>query len=430
MIVVLALPILSNGLQFTCIQCIVSIISAMFILKLSMWAKKIYAIRINEKNSNKKENQIDSFFSTLSHIRNSIVLPRDHTRYHQITSSGQITPPITYDSHDNTQLLLPTKTYLAKFIVKRLHIFFGKWLLYVSLATIVENFQPKTYEKFYIYRVLGLFRNVIFGDNKGDSSITSHELLWHYLCSGVLYLSMNFTYEAILLNSALILYALLPADQKDSTTSTTIINKNTPTIDNIASKLLHLSPKRQIAIRGWCTHMVFYSPTLFNNPGFSSSPRDLWSNRWHQGFSEQFKQLAFYPTHNLVIKFGGNKKLACAMGAVSCFLLSGLMHEYILYAFIGAENNTAGHQFLFFVVHAVMFVVWEGVENTMRSHGGNKEKKEICHDVANREKKSGWIKIIIWNIILISTLPLFIEPYRRRTHCMMHFYCTANYVRS
>ncbi|CAG8585389.1 2740_t:CDS:2 [Ambispora gerdemannii] len=367
----------------------------------------------------------DSFAWTV-YLCSGFLLPRDHTRYHPITSTGQITPPVSLDSYDTTsQLLLPTKSFLAKFIVKRLHIYFGKWLLYASLGTFVENFQPKTYEKFYIYRVLEVLRNVIFGgDYKEDLGITFHELFWYYACSGVLYFSMNYMYESLLLNSTFLLYALLPADQKNSTTSTTI-NKNTPTINNTTSKLLRLSPEQQIKIRGWCTHMIFYSPTFFSNPEFSHSPRDLWTNRWHQCFKEQFKQLAFHPTRKLTIRFGGGKKLSWAIGVISSFLLSGLMHEYVLYAFKGNEDKAAGHQFLFFVVQAVLFVTWEMVERAAMIRGGkseNDQKEEASHD-DSREKKPSWIKIIIWNMILICTVPLFIEPYRGRTHCTMHFYC-------
>lgn len=80
---------------------------------------------------------------------------------------------------------------------------------------------------------------------------------------------------------------------------------------------------------------------IFDCPHLASSPRDFWSRRWNRMFRNAAHRLVFTP-------LGGAKRPLLAVGGV--FLVSALVHEYIVLAALGYSR---GHMSAFFALHGV-----------------------------------------------------------------------------
>ncbi|KAG2226207.1 hypothetical protein INT45_003352 [Circinella minor] len=132
---------------------------------------------------------------------------------------------------------------------------------------------------------------------------------------------------------------------------------------------------------------------LFDRPWLSTSLHDLWSRRWHQIFRWAFQGLVYDPIRAM---FPKKKQLGRALGTLGVFLISGLMHDYILAAMFGyseflSRPGIAWFQTVFFLLQGLATIV--SSQNIFRIHpvlGG----------------------ILTW-IFILYTCPLFIEPYLR-----------------
>ena len=126
----------------------------------------------------------------------------------------------------------------------------------------------------------------------------------------------------------------------------------------------------------------------------ASSPREFWSTRWQLSLHEIFKELGYLPTRNLFAPFVP-KKIAVMMGLLGGFGVSAILHEYIV---IGLFDIWTGEEFFFFMIHGVIFILWEvafGYEN----------KNENV-------KIKRFLKWVLLAGIYSLTLPAFIEPLR------------------
>ena len=133
---------------------------------------------------------------------------------------------------------------------------------------------------------------------------------------------------------------------------------------------------------------------LFNEPWLSSSPRDFWSVRWQLMLNECFKELGYLPARNLFASFVP-KKVGKIMGVLGAFGVSALIHEYLI---IGDFDVWTGEHFFFFMIHGVIFILWEvafGYENKNE----NVKIKRL-------------LKRVLLAVIYSLTLPAFIEPLR------------------
>ncbi|CAJ0840985.1 9137_t:CDS:2 [Entrophospora sp. SA101] len=119
---------------------------------------------------------------------------------------------------------------------------------------------------------------------------------------------------------------------------------------------------------------------MFDQPYLSSSPRDFWSNRWHQLIHESFVELAYKPSKSHLKP----NILGEIIGVLGSFFISAAIHEYINYTTFGVSY---GEHFGFFLFHGIIFLVWD-----------------------------------------LLTLPWFVEPYLREKqyHWMMHIICKDN----
>lgn len=99
-------------------------------------------------------------------------------------------------------------------------------------------------------------------------------------------------------------------------------------------------------------------PPLFNSPWSAHSLRDFWGRRWHTFYNDCFYRLGYRPIRFTVQLFF-NCKPPRWLPALAVFVMSGIMHEYFLFAatgkslYFGTPLPACGFQFLFFVIQVV-----------------------------------------------------------------------------
>ncbi|RIA85729.1 hypothetical protein C1645_781272 [Glomus cerebriforme] len=81
------------------------------------------------------------------------------------------------------------------------------------------------------------------------------------------------------------------------------------------------------------------------------------------------------------------------MGVLGAFGVSALLHEYIIIVNLGFWT---GEQFFFFMIHGVIFILWEAVF----------DHKKIIEDTKIRRFLK-WILLLVINLIF---LPAFLGP--------------------
>jgi hypothetical protein len=167
--------------------------------------------------------------------------------------------------------------------------------------------------------------------------------------------------------------------------------------------------------------------------------------RWHQIYNESFKELGYYPIKNLLLSLFPNyheeeKKnmmkvivtmVGKVLGLFASFLCSGIFHEYIFYSLFGTSK---GEHLTFFLFQGFLGVIWEYTHNMIQNIENffyyfvvtifiNNNNDDVVKNNWNIFKK--FIEFIIWNSILIFTIPWFIEPYIRKKHyyCFHHLIC-------
>jgi hypothetical protein len=97
-------------------------------------------------------------------------------------------------------------------------------------------------------------------------------------------------------------------------------------------------------------------PPLFSSPWTANSLRDFWGRRWHTFYNDCFYRLGYRPIRWIVMTLF-NCKPPRWLPALAVFVMSGLMHEYFLYAATGSSLYFSGNpipacgiQFAFFVI--------------------------------------------------------------------------------
>lgn len=107
---------------------------------------------------------------------------------------------------------------------------------------------------------------------------------------------------------------------------------------------------------------ILRMPPLFDSPWSAHSLRDFWGRRWHTIYNECFYRLGYKPIR-LVIEFIFDCKPPRWLPALAVFVMSGIMHEYFLYAatgnsiYFGTPLPACGWQFLFFVIQVGMICI-------------------------------------------------------------------------
>jgi len=128
----------------------------------------------------------------------------------------------------------------------------------------------------------------------------------------------------------------------------------------------------------------------FNRPIFSRSPREFWSLRWNlyvRGFAYR----------NIFLPSGGTRHPAASVMFV--FLVSGLMHEYLLIACAGRWSPFAGWTLLYFLGHGGAVVLQAALE-ARRPRASRRETPTLRTALA--------ISLhILW---MIASGPLFFIP--------------------
>ncbi|CAO3621198.1 unnamed protein product [Mucor hiemalis] len=99
-------------------------------------------------------------------------------------------------------------------------------------------------------------------------------------------------------------------------------------------------------------------PPLFDSPWSAHSLRDFWGRQWHTFYNNCFYRLGYRPIR-WTVQLLFNCKPPRWLPALAVFVMSGIMHEYFLYAatgssvYFGSPLPACGIQFLFFVIQVV-----------------------------------------------------------------------------
>lgn len=130
--------------------------------------------------------------------------------------------------------------------------------------------------------------------------------------------------------------------------------------------------------------------TLYVKARFTDSHQD---RRWHQVFRFAFYPIAYRPVRQMF----KHPKLGRAAGTMAVFVMSGLIHDYILMTMVGfhryfTESRVAGFQTFFFILQGLATVVSSTFPPTPLP-------KWIARGLA-------WL-------FILYTAPLFIEPFLR-----------------
>ncbi|CAO3653418.1 unnamed protein product [Mucor hiemalis] len=100
---------------------------------------------------------------------------------------------------------------------------------------------------------------------------------------------------------------------------------------------------------------------LMENPICATSLGDIWSLRWHQSLKPTWLNLPFkevrYTVERKLSKCGveNARRLATMVAALSVFMCSGLLHEYLAYVNIGYTEYKlfAGQEMCFFTIQGI-----------------------------------------------------------------------------
>lgn len=126
---------------------------------------------------------------------------------------------------------------------------------------------------------------------------------------------------------------------------------------------------------------------VFRAPPLARSPRDFWSRRWN-----------LY-VHDLALRhvfprLGGRRHPVRATFGV--FFVSGLMHEYFVWACLGHVPRHVGAMLLFFLVHGAAVVLETAWDRRARARGG-----------APPRRWPAWIAVPLHQLWMLATAPLF-----------------------
>ncbi|KAH9816195.1 membrane bound O-acyl transferase family-domain-containing protein [Melampsora americana] len=110
------------------------------------------------------------------------------------------------------------------------------------------------------------------------------------------------------------------------------------------------------------------NPTLahpvFNSPHTVTSLGEFWGKGWHQLFRKSFLVCGALPASGLARKLGGGMKVQKICGLFGAFLVSGVMHEYIIHG-VAHKPHPSPHvyfkefpsTFLYFLVQPIGIIL-------------------------------------------------------------------------
>ncbi|EXX50177.1 uncharacterized protein OCT59_018991 [Rhizophagus irregularis] len=290
-----------------------------------------------------------------------------------------IIPPNSENSNEKEKSLIiksPTTSQINKKLFKCLIIILAKWLIleFTSSTYIISTkWATEIPEKVFQVRLLEFF-------TKGITPITIPSILHMLHFFAIVYLRFSINYHVFGFIIAIIFRLFFH--------STSEKNQYKPILIQYGL----LTPTEYVSLKEWMISFIFNTKSLFSEPWMASSPRDFWSTRWQLFLNETFKELGFLPVRNLLIPFVP-RKIANMMGVLGAFAISSLLHEYLI---IGNYNIWTGEQTFFFMIHGVIFILWEVIF-------GYEKKNEIT--MVKRFLK--WGLLLVINLLVF---PAFIEP--------------------
>lgn len=101
---------------------------------------------------------------------------------------------------------------------------------------------------------------------------------------------------------------------------------------------------------------------LMEFPYLATSLGDIWSVRWHQALKPTWLNLPFQEvrilTERACAKLGlekSAKRFGIMAAALSVFMISGVLHEYLVYVNVGYEDYKLfrGEEMCFFTIHGI-----------------------------------------------------------------------------
>ncbi|CAG8724078.1 11047_t:CDS:1 [Dentiscutata erythropus] len=339
------IPFIYHGRYEPLMHFIISVLAVLYTFKMIIWLKKNYQSSIDSKI------KIPSFIGSLFNWRPDAVTIPDKQKYQKHIDFIEVT-----DLYK--EMINHTIKAIIKFVILDL---IGEYL---------RNNKSEIPERSYGLRVLDYLRT-------GHPFTDIYTFFHCILLIAILNISFSLVW-----NIDCIIYGIL---LKPLFFSNSVNEK----------RKLEESTSFKTKLKEWLIISIFYTKPIMGQPYFSTGPRDLWSKQWHQVLKPAFKELGYLPVRNY---FKHNKTLGRVLGTLSAFLISGLFHDYIA---IVAFNHFSLDYVAFFLLHGILFILLETVENIIV--GKEKDAKD------NFGIKV--FKMALYLPIAIFTVPLFAEPY-------------------
>ncbi|KAG9144099.1 hypothetical protein Leryth_013748 [Lithospermum erythrorhizon] len=112
-----------------------------------------------------------------------------------------------------------------------------------------------------------------------------------------------------------------------------------------------------VACSGWIvktiTGLELEKPS--NEPYLSTSLQDFWGRRWNLTVTNALRQTVYYPVRTALENILGKGWFPSCLAMLASFVVSGLMHELIIYQI--THVSPSWDMTLFFVIHGVLVVI-------------------------------------------------------------------------
>ncbi|KAG0278472.1 hypothetical protein BGZ95_003933 [Linnemannia exigua] len=152
------------------------------------------------------------------------------------------------------------------------------------------------------------------------------------------------------------------------------------------------------AVTGDLIHDTEWTLVRHYFPGFATSPAEFW-RQWHHLFKYIWVDLGFHPVLHILRKYvtpkSKNRQLTSTLEMVlpvmGVFLMSGLMHEYMM---VGMWHITPGHMTLFFLIQGAGTIL----------------SKVLLNTVGKKVHVPPIVLIALTWIFNLTTASLFMEP--------------------
>ncbi|KAI8081609.1 uncharacterized protein BX664DRAFT_340815 [Halteromyces radiatus] len=134
---------------------------------------------------------------------------------------------------------------------------------------------------------------------------------------------------------------------------------------------------------------------LMDHPILSPSLDEVWSYRWHQLFKSSWLAFPFRPTRLLTQRILAKRTknyvgVSILMASISVFIISGLMHEYMILCNVGwpvYRDVFVGQQTFFFTIHGIGVIF----ERVVRTIAKNTLPSSIYNSMAIRVLQHIWV---------------------------------------